>query len=128
MSLDVKDVTGTPRPEREIIEAIKYLEKQILSDPMAMTKDGQPRLIQYITMKDALKELLMLRRLVATTHIQAAETVALPERKPVFDQEAPTHPGKANAIPPPPSIPDPYIEAEGVYSPNEVPTGKTEKT
>jgi hypothetical protein len=125
--IKMQDVTGTPRPERQILEAINYLEKQIVTDPMAMAKDGTPRTMMYLTMKDALKELLMLRRLIDTSG-RPAVTAAAVLPTPVFDREAPTHPGKANAIPPPPSAPDPYVEAEGIISNETVPTGMEKKT
>jgi hypothetical protein len=110
--IKMQDVTGTPRPERQILEAIQYLEKQIVTDPMAMAKDGTPRIMVYLTMKDALKELLMLRRLLDTSGRPAATAAAvLPT--PVFDREAPTHPGKANAIPPPAQCPRPVRRGRG---------------
>jgi hypothetical protein len=63
--IDMEDTTGTPRPERDIEEALKYVTKQMVIDPMAMSKDGVPRIIHYVVIREALQEVLAVRKLLA---------------------------------------------------------------
>lgn len=134
--LSLKDVTGTPRSERAVQEALDYVTKQLVIDPAGMSKDGVPRAIHYIVIKDALRELLAMRAVIAAAR-ERRRVQHTPSADATFVPEPLTHPGKANAIPPPPSdaifpkeaitkpTPKPgrYIHAAGSLSTDVVPTG-----
>lgn len=121
--ISMKDVTGTPRSEREVQEALDYVTKQMIKDPLCRSFEGEPRLLHYVVIRDALRELLAMRAVIAAARARRQA----PPPAPIYDREAPTHPGKTNAIPPPPSTPihrsDEYIEAEGAVSMTGVPKG-----
>lgn len=108
--IDMKDVTGKPDSDADVQSALEYVTKQMIIDPLSMSKDGVPRLMQYTVIRRALQELLALRRLVkAAREHRAGATI---------DREAPTHPGKTDAIPPPPSRPEcSECGGQGVHSP-----------
>jgi hypothetical protein len=74
--IKMEDVTGQPRSNRDVEEALAYVSKQIVTDPMAMSKDGVPRTIHYIVIRAALQELLDLRRIVETAAMDAAKKAA----------------------------------------------------
>jgi len=59
--MEVKDVTGTPRPERDVRAALTFIEREMVNNPLASGKDGTPCLIHYTVIRDALRELLALR-------------------------------------------------------------------
>ena len=60
--ISMKDVTGTPRPERDIVDACTFVTNEIVRNPMARGADGTPALIHYTVIRDALHELLVLRK------------------------------------------------------------------
>jgi hypothetical protein len=66
MTIDFVDSSGRPRPEAEIEQALGWVKKRIVrpdfSDP-----EG---LILCVTIKDALEELLALRRIIAKAQSQ----------------------------------------------------------
>jgi hypothetical protein len=74
--IDMNDVTGTPRPARDIELALGYVTKQMVIDPTALSKDGVPRLMHYTVIRDALQELLALRKLVEAARMAAAKKAA----------------------------------------------------
>jgi hypothetical protein len=56
------DSTGTPRPTRDIIDALKCIENEMLRNPTALAKDGAPLLIHYIVIRDVLVGELVRRK------------------------------------------------------------------
>jgi len=56
--MEFKDVTGTPRPARDIEAALRCIESEMLKNPMAMSKTGEPLLIHYTVIRDVLREAL----------------------------------------------------------------------
>jgi len=56
--MEIEDVTGTPRPDRDVVEAMRFVTEQVVREPMAMTKTGVPYTIHFMVIKDALLELL----------------------------------------------------------------------
>jgi hypothetical protein len=58
-----KDVTGTPRPTRDIEAALRCIESEMTKNPMAMSKTGEPLLIHYTVIRDVLREALKERGL-----------------------------------------------------------------
>jgi hypothetical protein len=63
--MEFEDVTGTPRPERDILEALRFAEAEMITNPARMgAKNTGSALIHYVTIRDALKELLILRELL----------------------------------------------------------------
>jgi len=59
--VEFEDVSGTPRPEADIRAAIRCVMSEMVKNPMAMSKDGEPLLMHYIVIREALQELLELR-------------------------------------------------------------------
>jgi hypothetical protein len=55
------DVTAKPRPKRDIELAIECFRSEVVKNPMAMSKDGQPLIMHYLVACDAMRELLALR-------------------------------------------------------------------
>jgi hypothetical protein len=64
MTIESNDVTGTPRSNEEIQQAIKAIEREIVRNPMAKGADGTPMMFHYLTIRDALKELMGFRVLM----------------------------------------------------------------
>lgn len=60
-AIEMEDISGTPRSERDIREAITFIEREMITNPMAMGSGGVPYLIHYVVIRDALRELLSLR-------------------------------------------------------------------
>lgn len=56
--MEYEDMTGTPRPVRDIEAALRCIENEMLKNPMAMSKTGEPLLIHYTVIRDVLKETL----------------------------------------------------------------------
>lgn len=71
--MQFEDVTGTPRPRADIEAALKCIMSEMIKNPMAMSKSGEPLMIHYIVIKDALQELLALRELVERAKAAAKE-------------------------------------------------------
>jgi hypothetical protein len=59
--MEFEDVTGTPRPTRDIEAALKCIESEMIRNPMAMSKTGEPLLIHYTVIRDVLKATLQER-------------------------------------------------------------------
>lgn len=55
------DLSGTPRPTSDIVEALRCIETEIVQNPLAMSKQHGPLVIHYIVIRDALIELLAVR-------------------------------------------------------------------
>jgi len=55
------DVSGTPRPLDQIEGASRCLQSEVVKNPLAMSKDGEPLSIHYIVVVDAMRELVRLR-------------------------------------------------------------------
>jgi hypothetical protein len=51
----MKDMTGTPRSTSDIEAAI---ESEMIRNPMAMSKMGEPLLLHYMVIRDVLKAVL----------------------------------------------------------------------
>ena len=49
------------RPKADVIEAIRFVEQEIVKNPMAKGADGSPALLQYTVIRDALYEVLTRR-------------------------------------------------------------------
>jgi hypothetical protein len=60
--MDIVDASGTPRPDDEVEEALQAVKLWIVKEPTAMGPDGMPRVLHLVVIKDALEELLALRR------------------------------------------------------------------
>lgn len=54
----MEDVTGTPRPERDVEAALKFVEREMIHNPMARASDGTPVLIHYTVIRDVLRDYL----------------------------------------------------------------------
>lgn len=63
MSVEDEDITDTPRSDREIEEALRIITSEMIYNPTVKSKAGPPLLITYVTVRDALKELLMRREI-----------------------------------------------------------------
>ena len=58
MDFEMTDMTGQPRSRRDVEDALRFVEREMLTDPIGMTKDGVPRLIFYMTIRDVLRDYL----------------------------------------------------------------------
>ena len=56
--MNVTDMTGKPRSRREAEEALRFVEHEMLADPLGVTKAGIPRLLFYTTIRDVLRDYL----------------------------------------------------------------------
>lgn len=56
--MDAEDVTGTPRRSEDIAAALNCIRKEIVQNPIGMSKGGEPLVLHYIVIIDALAELL----------------------------------------------------------------------
>ena len=56
--MEIKDLTGTPRRDDEVEAALQAVKEKIVRHPLA----DPAMTIHYITIKDALEELLASRR------------------------------------------------------------------
>jgi hypothetical protein len=62
VSVEVEDDSGRPRSERDIRAAINFVSAEMVANPMHMgAHDTGPAVIHYLTIRDALTELLALR-------------------------------------------------------------------
>ena len=59
--VETVDASGRSRPAEDIRSAISCIEGEIVKNPMAMSKGGEPLLMHYLVVCDALRELLALR-------------------------------------------------------------------
>ena len=64
MSVEFEDVSGQPRPIRDIEEALAAITKEVVTNHMGRFKDGTPVVLHYIVIVDALRELIALRKLI----------------------------------------------------------------
>ena len=56
---DFKDVTGRPRPQRDIEAALKYVEAEMIDNPMKMgARNTGPAFIHLTVIRDVLREAL----------------------------------------------------------------------
>lgn len=74
-------MSGQLRSTRDIEEALQFVLREMVQDPVGMTKDGVPRTIYYVVIKDAMRELLE-RRSDAQHKAQTT-----------YPKDAPTNPG-----------------------------------
>lgn len=61
MGMELEDVTGRPRSERDLDDAERFLTKEIVLNPMALAKDGTPCIFHYMTLRDVIQEVRALR-------------------------------------------------------------------
>lgn len=61
MNVEFVDVSGKPRPDQDLEDALQAVKVWIVREPTAMGPDGVPRVIHLIVIKDALEELLTIR-------------------------------------------------------------------
>ena len=54
--MEMTDVTGTPRPERDVEEALRFVENEMMRRPMALGADGSPMLIHFTVIRDVLRD------------------------------------------------------------------------
>jgi hypothetical protein len=60
--MSIHDATGEPRPLRDLEAALRFVEAEMIVNPMRMgAKDTGPALIHLMTIRDALRELVTLR-------------------------------------------------------------------
>ena len=71
--MEFEDVTGTPRPQRDIEAALYCIKTEMVKNPMAMSKSGEPLMIHYIVIKDAIEGQVEVRDLVERARAAAAE-------------------------------------------------------
>lgn len=57
----MEDVTGKPRPMRDIKAAFDCLRSEIVRNPMALSNDGQPLVMHYLVICDVIRELAKFR-------------------------------------------------------------------
>lgn len=62
--MKMEDVSGQPRPERDIVDALRFVEAEMMAHPTRMGPSNTAA-IHYMTIRDALRELLELRKMVA---------------------------------------------------------------
>lgn len=55
------EMIDEPRPREDIEAALRCLQSEVVRNPVAMAKNGEPLTIHYIVVIDALRELLALR-------------------------------------------------------------------
>lgn len=60
--LQQEDVTGESRPERDIEAAYTFISREMIARPLALGADGTPALLHYMVIRDALRELVTLRK------------------------------------------------------------------
>lgn len=60
------DVTGQPRPRADVLAALRCVEEEMVINPMAMSAKSGPLLLHYNVIRDALRELLALRAVLAS--------------------------------------------------------------
>jgi len=59
MSVEMKDVTGTPRPRRDIEAALKFVEADIVHNAMRMgPADTGPAIMHLTVIRDVLRAAL----------------------------------------------------------------------
>lgn len=56
-----EDVTGQPRPTRDIEAALRFVEADMMRDPIRMVEGHGPALIHYAVIRDVLREALARR-------------------------------------------------------------------
>lgn len=52
--VEFEDANGRPRPNEDLVAAVKCLETEMVKNPMAMAKNGEPLLIHYVVIRDVL--------------------------------------------------------------------------
>ncbi len=62
MSHEFVDVTGTPRPLRDIEDALRFVEAEMAANPVRMgARDTGPAVIHLYTIRDVLLEVMKIR-------------------------------------------------------------------
>lgn len=64
MPIEFEDKTGTPRSDAEIREALKHIQREVITNMFATFKDGTPAVPYYIVIIEAMKELLRIREAI----------------------------------------------------------------
>lgn len=60
--MEMKDVTGTPRPVEDIEAALKFTEAEMLTNPMRMgARDTGPAMMHLAVIRDVLRDELRRR-------------------------------------------------------------------
>lgn len=56
MGIEMEDVTGRPRPLADLERALRFVEAEIVCNPMRIgPKDTGPVLLHYMVIRDALR-------------------------------------------------------------------------
>ena len=62
MSTEFEDVTGAPRPARDIEAALRFVEAEMLTNPMRMgPRETGPAVMHYSVIRDVLLDALAAR-------------------------------------------------------------------
>ena len=64
MGIQMTDVTGTPRPDSQLREALEEVKRWFVVDATSKDKKLMVRIMQYTVIMDGLKELLTIRELL----------------------------------------------------------------
>ena len=64
MGIKMVDVSGTPRPEHELKEALEEVKKWLVADAVSKDKAIMLRVLHYPVILGGLRELLMVRELI----------------------------------------------------------------
>lgn len=60
--MDFDDRTGKPRSLDEVEAALKFLDREVVHNPLGKASDGSPILFHYLTIRDVLKVYLKVSR------------------------------------------------------------------
>lgn len=58
MSFEFKDITGQLRSRRDVEDALAFVTREMVLNPLAMSKEGTPVLLHYIVIRDVLRTYL----------------------------------------------------------------------
>jgi hypothetical protein len=68
--MEIEDTIGKPRPHKDVLDALKCIEQEMMLNPLAMSKKSGPLLIHYSVIRDCLNELLVLRESIKRAEIK----------------------------------------------------------
>jgi hypothetical protein len=81
MTIIDEDVSGQPRRREDIEAALKCITREIVQNPLAMSKGGEPLVMHYLVIKDALQELLVKRQRLELVQGVVQTLAPKPERE-----------------------------------------------
>jgi hypothetical protein len=62
-SVDLEDVSGTPRPVRDLLAALRFVEAELVSNPMRMGAQGTgPQALHLMVIREVLQAEICARR------------------------------------------------------------------